>query len=189
MQIVFAGKAHPADGGGKQFIQQVYQFAQDPELGGRVAFLEDYDMQMSRFLVQGVDVWLNTPRRPNEASGTSGMKAAMNGVPNLSVLDGWWPEAYRPAQGDRPCNGWAFGEVEYGDAEVQDEMDSQDLYRLLEDQVVPLYYDRDLAGVPRGWVGVMKEAIRTSVAAFSTRRMLKQYLEQMYLPVLLDRAP
>ena len=176
MQIVFAGKAHPADGGGKQFIQQVYQFAQDPEFGGRVAFLEDYDMQMARFLVQGVDVWLNTPRRPNEASGTSGMKAAMNGVPNLSVLDGWWPEAYRPAQGDSPCNGWAFGEVEYGDTEVQDEMDSQALYRLLEDQVVPLYYDRDPAGVPRGWVRVMKEAIRTSVAAFSTRRMLKQYL-------------
>ena len=97
VQIVFAGKAHPADGGGKEFIQQVYQFAQDPEFGGRIAFLEDYDLHMARFLVQGVDVWLNNPRRPNEASGTSGMKAAMNGVPNLSVLDGWWPEAYHPA--------------------------------------------------------------------------------------------
>jgi glycogen phosphorylase len=186
LQLVFAGKAHPADGGGKQLIQQVYQFAQDPEFGGRVAFLEDYDMHMARFLVQGVDVWLNNPRRPNEASGTSGMKAAMNGVPNLSVLDGWWPEAYRPAQGDTAGNGWAFGEVEYGDEEVQDEMDAQALYRLLEDEVVPLYYDRDAAGVPRGWVQVMKEAIRTSVAAFSTRRMVKDYVDQLYLPAMLD---
>jgi starch phosphorylase len=189
LQIVFAGKAHPADGGGKQLIQQGYQFAQDPEFGGRVAFLEDYDMHMARFLVQGVDVWLNNPRRPNEASGTSGMKAAMNGVPNLSVLDGWWPEAYRPAQGDTPGNGWAFGEVEYGDEEVQDEMDSQALYRLLEDEVVPLYYDRDAAGLPRRWIRVMKQAIRTSVAAFSTRRMVKEYVEQLYLPAMLDREP
>jgi starch phosphorylase len=185
VQIVFAGKAHPADGGGKEFIQQVYQFAQDPEFGGRVAFLEDYDLHMARFLVQGVDVWLNNPRRPNEASGTSGMKAAMNGVPNLSVLDGWWPEAYHPAQGDRPPNGWAFGEAQHDDWDTQDEMDSQALYRLLEDQVVPLYYDRDAAGVPRGWVRVMKEAIRTSVAAFSMRRMIKEYTDQMYLPAML----
>jgi starch phosphorylase len=184
MQIVFAGKAHPADGGGKQFIQQVYQYAQDPEFGGRVAFLEDYDMHMARFLVQGVDVWLNNPRRPNEASGTSGMKAAMNGVPNLSVLDGWWPEAYHPAGEGRAANGWAFGEAQYDDWETQDEVDSQALYRLLEEQVVPLYYDRDAADVPHGWVKVMKEAIRTSVAAFSMRRMIKEYVEQMYLPAL-----
>ncbi len=107
VQIVFAGKAHPADAMGKQFIQQVYQYAQAPELGGRVAFIEDYDLHVARFLVQGVDVWLNNPRRPNEASGTSGMKAAMNGVPNLSVLDGWWPEAYHPAAGmaGRPTAG------------------------------------------------------------------------------------
>jgi starch phosphorylase len=184
MQLIFAGKAHPADGGGKQFIQQVYQYAQDPEFGGRVAFLEDYDMHMARFLVQGVDVWLNNPRRPNEASGTSGMKAAMNGVPNLSVLDGWWPEAYHPAGEGRAANGWAFGEARYGDWETQDEVDSQALYRLLEEQVVPLYYDRDAADVPHGWVKVMKEAIRTSIAALSMRRMIKEYVEQMYLPAL-----
>jgi starch phosphorylase len=184
VQIVFSGKAHPADGGGKEYIQQVYQYTQDPEFGGRIAFLEDYDLHSARFLVQGVDVWLNNPRRPNEASGTSGMKAAMNGIPNLSVLDGWWPEAYHPAQDGRPANGWAFGEVQYGDWDTQDELDSQALYRLLEEQVVPLYYDRDAAGVPRGWVGVMKEAIRTSVAAFSMRRMIKEYIDQMYLPAM-----
>ncbi len=184
VQIVFAGKAHPADGGGKQFIQEVYQYTQEPEFGGRIAFLEDYDLHMARFLVQGVDVWLNSPRRPNEASGTSGMKAAMNGVPNLSVLDGWWPEAYHPAQGGRAANGWAFGEAQYDDWETQDEVDSQALYRLLEEQVVPLYYDRDAAEVPRGWVQVMKEAMRTSIAAFSMRRMVKEYVEQMYLPAM-----
>ncbi len=184
VQIIFAGKAHPADGGGKQFIQEVYQYAQEPEFGGRIAFLEDYDLHMARFLVQGVDVWLNNPRRPNEASGTSGMKAAMNGVPNLSVLDGWWPEAYHPAQDGRAANGWAFGEVQYDDWDTQDEVDSQALYRLLEEQVVPLYYDRDSAGIPRGWVRVMKEAMRTSISAFSMRRMLKEYVEQMYLPAM-----
>jgi starch phosphorylase len=185
VQIVLAGKAHPADGGGKQFIQQVYQFAKDSDFGGRVAFLEDYDLHMARFLVQGVDVWLNNPRRPNEASGTSGMKAAMNGVPNISVLDGWWPEAYHPSDGTTPANGWALGEVEYTDPDVQDEMDSQALYRILEEQVVPLYYERDVADLPRGWVRVMKEAIRTSAAAFSTRRMLKEYIDEMYLPAAL----
>ena len=184
VQIVFAGKAHPADGGGKQFIQAVYQYAQDPEFGGRIAFLEDYDLHMARFLVQGVDIWLNNPRRPNEASGTSGMKAAMNGVPNLSVLDGWWPESYHPAGGGRAANGWAFGDVQYEDWETQDEIDSQALYRLLEEQVVPLYYDRDATGIPRGWVKVMKEAMRTSIAAFSMRRMIKEYVEEMYLPAM-----
>ena len=184
VQIVFAGKAHPADGGGKQLIQEVYRFAQDPEFGGRIAFLENYDLHMARFLVQGVDVWLNNPRSPNEASGTSGMKAAMNGVPNLSVLDGWWPEAYQPPQDNRPPNGWAFGDVHYADWDTQDELDSQALYRILEEQVVPLYYDRDAAGIPRGWVQVMKEAIRTSIAAFSMRRMVKDYTRQMYLPAM-----
>jgi starch phosphorylase len=184
VQIIFAGKAHPADGGGKQLMQEVYQFAQDPEFGGRVAFLEDYDLHMARFLVQGVDVWLNNPRRPNEASGTSGMKAAMNGIPNLSVLDGWWPEGFQPPHGERPRNGWAFGDLQYDDWDAQDEVDSQALYRLLEEQVVPLYYDRDSLGLPRGWIAVMKEAIRTSVARFSTRRMVKEYTERMYLPAM-----
>jgi starch phosphorylase len=186
VQIVFAGKAHPADGGGKRLIQDVYQFAQDPEFGGRIAFLEDYDLHMARFLVQGVDLWLNNPRTPNEASGTSGMKAAMNGVPNLSVLDGWWPEAYHPEEGERPANGWAFGDVQHDDWDTQDEVDSQALYRILEEQVVPLFYDRDAAGIPHGWVQVMKEAIRTSVPAFSMRRMVKEYTELMYLPPMLS---
>jgi glycogen phosphorylase len=184
VQIVFAGKAHPADAGGKEYIQQVYQLAQDPEFGGRVAFLEDYDLHMARFLVQGVDVWLNTPRRPMEASGTSGMKAAMNGVPNLSVLDGWWAEAYHPPRDGRPANGWSLGETQYADWDAQDEVDSQTLYRLLEEEVVPLFYDRDAFGVPHGWVQVMKEAMRTSLAAFSMRRMVKEYVEQMYLPAM-----
>jgi starch phosphorylase len=112
------------------------------------------------------------------------MKAAMNGVPNLSVLDGWWPEAYQPAGEDRPANGWAFGDTQYADWDTQDEMDSQALYRLLEEQVVPLFYDRDAAGVPHGWVQVMKEAIRTSVSAFSMRRMVKEYADLMYLPAM-----
>jgi starch phosphorylase len=186
VQIVFSGKAHPADGGGKEYIQQVYQYAQDPEFGGRIAFIEDYDLHVARFLVQGVDVWLNNPRRPNEASGTSGMKAAMNGVPNLSVLDGWWPEAYHPAGDGRPTNGWAFGQAQYDDWDTQDEMDSQALYRTLEEQIVPLYYDRDASGTPHRWAQVMKEAIRTSAAAFSMRRMVKEYVNQMYLPALRD---
>jgi starch phosphorylase len=184
VQIVFAGKAHPADAMGKEFIQQVYQYAQEPELGGRIAFIEDYDLHVARFLVQGVDVWLNNPRRPNEASGTSGMKAAMNGVPNLSVLDGWWSEGYQPAQDGRPANGWAFGQVQYDDWNTQDEVDSQTLYRLLEEQVVPVYYERDAAGIPHAWVQIMKEAIRTSIVAFSTRRMVKEYVQQMYLPAM-----
>jgi starch phosphorylase len=184
VQIIFAGKAHPADAGGKEFIQQVYKFAQDRQMGGRVVFVEDYDLHVAHFLVQGVDVWLNNPRRPNEASGTSGMKAAMNGVPNLSVLDGWWPESYHPAQAGRPANGWAFGDVQYADWEAQDEADSQTLYRLLEDQIVPLYYDRDANGIPHGWVEVMKEAMRTSLADFSMRRMVKQYIEDLYLPAM-----
>ena len=184
VQIVFAGKSHPADAMGKEFIQRVYQYAQEPELGGRIAFIEDYDLHVARFLVQGVDVWLNNPRRPNEASGTSGMKAAMNGVPNLSVLDGWWPEAYRPAQAGRPANGWAFGQTQYDDWNTQDEVDSQALYRILEEQVVPAYYERDAAGIPHAWVQIMKEAIHTSIAALSARRMVKEYVQQMYLPAI-----
>jgi starch phosphorylase len=183
VQIIFAGKAHPADGGGKELIQRVVDHAQDPNLGGRIAFLEDYDLHMARFLVQGVDVWLNNPRRPNEASGTSGMKAAMNGVPNLSVLDGWWAEGYNGA------NGWAIGDgAEHWDWNIQDEQDAQSLYTLLEQQVVPLFYERDTRGVPHGWVRVMKEAIRTSVAPFGARRMLKEYAEQMYVPALQNQT-
>ena len=177
VQFIFAGKAHPADEPGKHLIQQIVNLAQDHNLGGRVAFVQDYDMNLARFLVQGVDVWLNNPRRPREASGTSGQKAALNGVPNLSVLDGWWPEAYNGV------NGWAIGgKVNLPSDEEQDAADAQALYRLLEEEVVPLYYQRDADGVPRGWVQVMKESMRTVGPAFSMRRMLKEYVKLMYAP-------
>jgi starch phosphorylase len=177
VQIVFAGKAHPADEGGQRLIQFVYSLAKDHGFGGNVAFVEDYDMHVARYLVNGVDVWLNNPRRPQEASGTSGQKAALNGVPHFSILDGWWAEGYDGS------NGWAIGENEHSPVEIlQDEIDAQSLYRLLEQQVVPLYYDRDRDHVPRGWVRMMKQAIRTCAPKFSARRMVKEYAERFYAP-------
>ncbi|MCJ7737623.1 MAG: alpha-glucan family phosphorylase [Anaerolineae bacterium] len=179
VQIVFAGKAHPADDGGKRLLQQIYNVARDPAIGGRIAFIEDYDMQVGRYLVQGVDVWLNTPLRPYEASGTSGQKAAANGIPNLSILDGWWAEGYNGA------NGWAIdADCQCDNQADQDRADADALYTLLEREVVPLYYQRDTDDVPRGWVKVMKEAIRTSVPYFSTRRMVKEYAEKYYVPAM-----
>ncbi len=178
-QFIFAGKAHPKDGPGKAMIQQVINLAKYPGLNGRIVFLEDYDINMARYLVQGVDVWLNNPRRPREASGTSGQKAALNGVPNASVLDGWWPEAYNGA------NGWAIGEQEgYDNLEAQDADDASHLYNILEKCVVPMFYGRDDAGIPRVWISVMKETIRTVAPYFSLRRMLKEYLDQMYVPTM-----
>jgi len=177
VQFIFSGKAHPADEGGKRLIQEIYNVAKDPAIGGRIAFIEDYDMQVARYLVQGVDVWLNTPRRPREASGTSGQKAAANGIPNLSVLDGWWAEGYNGA------NGWAIDTGQkYDDPAAQDAAEAEALYHLLGEEVVPLFYKRDADGVPRGWVGVMKEAIRTAVPFFCTRRMVKEYAERFYVP-------
>jgi starch phosphorylase len=177
VQFVFAGKAHPADDAGKRLVQHVYNVARDPSMGGRIAFIEDYDMQVARYLVQGVDVWLNTPLPPHEASGTSGQKAAANGVPNLSVLDGWWAEGYNGA------NGWAIGSAQpYDDTGARDADDAEALYRLLEEEVVPLFYKRDADDVPRGWVRVMKEAIRSAVPVFCTRRMFKEYTERFYVP-------
>lgn len=177
VQILFAGKAHPADEPGKQLIQEVYRRVKKAENGGRIVFLEDYDMNLARYLVQGVDVWLNTPRRPNEASGTSGMKAALNGALNFSVLDGWWREAYN---GD---NGWAIGPDADLDSDVQDEADAESLYATLENEIIPLYYtDRDAHDVPVKWVQRMKESMRTITPQFSTRRMLKEYVEKLYLP-------
>ncbi|MBN1488241.1 MAG: alpha-glucan family phosphorylase [Anaerolineae bacterium] len=182
VQFLFAGKAHPADDPGKRLLQEVYNWARNPEVGGRIAFIEDYDMHVSRYLVQGVDVWLNTPRKPMEASGTSGMKAAFNGVPNLSILDGWWAEAYNGR------NGWAIiSEKEHYDTlEALDDADANALYRVLEEEVVPLFYQRDRDDVPRGWVATMREAIRTVGPYFSTRRMVKEYAEKYYVPALLD---
>jgi starch phosphorylase len=177
VQFVFAGKAHPADEEGKRMLQRVYQAAKNPANGGRIAFIEDYDLQVARYLVQGVDVWLNTPRRLHEASGTSGQKAAINGVPNLGVLDGWWAEGYTGS------NGWAIGPAPaQGGEPAAEAEDAESLYRLLEDEVAPLYYRRDADGVPRGWVGLMREAIRTAAPVFCTRRMLKEYAELFYVP-------
>jgi glycogen phosphorylase len=176
VQIIFSGKAHPADDPGKLFIQQVYQMSQQPGFAGKILFLEEYDMCVARALVQGVDMWLNTPRRPHEASGTSGQKASLNGAPNMSILDGWWPEAFNGR------NGWAIGEArEYPNQDEQDWLDAQQLYQLLEGEVVPLYYERG-AGVPAKWLAIAKESIATVAPVFSTRRMVKDYVNQLYMP-------
>jgi starch phosphorylase len=178
VQIIFAGKAHPADEPGKRLIQDVYRAVKKAENGGRLVFLEDYDMNLARYLIQGVDVWLNTPRRPNEASGTSGQKAALNGVLNFSVLDGWWQEGYNGS------NGWVIGsEQEYGDPNKQDEADALSLYDTLENQIIPLYYrERSADGLPGDWIAMMKESMRTLAPQFSIQRMLKEYTTRMYFP-------
>jgi starch phosphorylase len=176
VQIVFSGKAHPNDHHGKTLIQQVYNIARDPDFRGRVAFVEDYDLHLARYLVHGVDLWLNNPRPLQEASGTSGMKAAINGVPNLSIMDGWWYEGYNGA------NGWAIRANENICSPDQDKTDACELYTLLENTIIPLYYDRDRNGIPHAWLRVVKESIRSITPLFSARRMLKEYVEQMYLP-------
>jgi glycogen phosphorylase len=177
VQLVFAGKAHPADRPGQAVIQDIFGRSRSPEFRGRVFILEDYDMRIGRFLVQGVDVWLNNPRRPLEASGTSGMKAASNGVVNLSVLDGWWDEGWT---GD---NGWAIGNRDpLQDEAAQDWNDAMDLYRILEDETVPEYYERDRSGIPVRWVERMRRSIATTLWQFSTTRMLHEYTERLYLP-------
>jgi starch phosphorylase len=176
VQIIFAGKAHPADEPGKQLIQQIYRAIKKAETGGRLVFLEDYDMNIARYLVQGVDVWLNTPRRPMEASGTSGMKAALNGVLNFSVLDGWWREAYNGR------NGWAIGEDKEPDVpEIQDKADALSLYSTLENEIIPLYYGRNADLIPMDWIERIKNNLRTVTPQFSTRRMVKEYVERLYV--------
>jgi starch phosphorylase len=176
VQILFAGKAHPHDHEAKDLIRRVIHFARDPEVRHRVVFLEDYDISVARYLVQGVDVWLNTPRRPNEASGTSGMKVLCNGGLNLSVLDGWWEEGY-----DREV-GWAIGQGEvYPDNAYQDSVESSALYSLLENDVVPLFYDRDAADIPRGWLGKVKASMKKLTPVFNTNRMVAEYAERFYL--------
>jgi len=177
VHIIFAGKSHPADLASKGILQQVYSIAKDPAFKGRIVFIEDYDMHIARYLVQGIDVWLNNSRRLQEASGTSGMKAALNGVLHLSVPDGWWPEAYNGT------NGWAIGsDLLANSPQQEDKADAEALYHLLEGEIVPLYYTRDRNGVPHDWVRLMKESIRSIVPVFCTRRMLKEYFKQMYKP-------
>jgi starch phosphorylase len=176
LQIVFAGKAHPADDPGKHLIREIYEKALDRRFAGRIAFVADYDLHVAKGMVAGVDVWLNNPRPPLEACGTSGQKAALNGVPHLSVLDGWWYEGYRGG------NGWAIGPERDRTVEGEDEIDASDLYRILATEVIPLYYNRDTDGVPRGWVALMKEAIGSVANRFSARRMVKEYVETLYVP-------
>jgi len=182
VQIIYAGKAHPRDDAGKEFIRSIVDLARKPEFRRRIVFLEDYDMAVARSLVQGTDVWLNTPRRPEEASGTSGMKAMANGCLNLSILDGWWDEAWRDAEkaGNHP--GWAIGAGEdYDNAEYQDQVESQALYDLLEHDVVPAFYERGPDGVPRRWVARMRDSLRTLAPQYNMNRAVRQYTEEIYL--------
>ncbi len=176
VQVVVAGKAHPQDDPGKEVLRSLYHFTRDPVFEGRVAFLEDYDMHLAHLLVQGVDLWLNVPRVPLEASGTSGMKAALNGIPQLSTLDGWWEE------GATGRNGWTIPLA--GPNEDADAVDAEHLYRLLENEIVPMWYDRDDNGIPQAWVQRMKEAIRISGRRFTSRRMLQDYARGYYAPIL-----
>jgi starch phosphorylase len=177
VQIIFAGKSHPADLSSKYLLKQVHTLATTREFQGRIVFVEDYDMHMARYLVHGVDVWLNTPRRLQEACGTSGMKASLNGALHLSVPDGWWHEGYNGK------NGWAIGQdANVFQPEAEDEADARTLYRLLEEEVVPLYYKRDVSGVPHEWIQQVKESISSIVPQFGTRRMLKEYVAKAYNP-------
>ncbi len=177
IQFVFAGKAHPADNEGKELIKAIVNFARDPAIRRRIVFIENYDMNIARYLVQGVDVWLNTPRRGMEASGTSGMKAAVNGVPNCSILDGWWVEGYTPE------NGWAIGRGEtYSDGGLQDHLESQALYDILEKQIIPQFYKRGVDNMPREWIGRMKNCMRQLAPVFNTNRMVRDYAEKFYIP-------
>lgn len=174
LQLIFTGKAHPADDLGKNLIEKIYHISQEPEFFGKIVFIENYDINVARHLISGVDVWLNNPRRPFEASGTSGQKAAINGVPNFSVLDGWWREAYDQE------NGWSIGEErEYKDQETQDEADALSLYRVLEDEIVPAYY-----GSRATWLERMRHAITTCGPQFSMRRMLVEYIHSFYVPAM-----
>jgi len=176
VQIIFSGKAHPADDPGKRVLQRIFNFSRDPEMGGRVAFVEDYGEQLAQYLVHGVDVWLNNPLPPMEASGTSGMKAALNGVPQLSVKDGWWQEGYNGK------NGWAIGRED--DGQDRDHRDASDIYRIIEEDIIPIYYNVSEDGTPHDWVKLMKESIKSSAAAFSARRMVKEYTTKFYAEAL-----
>jgi starch phosphorylase len=181
VQFIFAGKAHPADDDGKRVLQEVYSFTRDPQHEGRIAFLEDYDMHMAHRLVEGVDLWMNLPRVPMEACGTSGMKAALNAVPQLGTLDGWWAEGFSGK------NGWAIPEVPEG--EDQDNWDGEHLYRVLETEIVPLYYEHDRRGIPVGWVECMKNALAVAGRYFTARHMVQRYARDYYVPAMRGDAP
>jgi starch phosphorylase len=177
VQLVFAGKAHPKDLGGQAFAQEIHKHAHESQFAGRVVLLEDYDMQLGRMLTSGCDVWLNNPLRPQEASGTSGMKPPLHGGLNCSILDGWWPEAWDKT------NGWAIGDgSQLADQARQDALDAQSIYNLLEREIVPAFYDRDAGGLPRRWIAMMKSSIRTVCDQFSTHRMVGDYIRDYYLP-------
>ena len=177
VQLIFAGKAHPRDHGGKELIAEILHIARRPELRRHIVFIEDYDINVARYLVQGVDVWLNNPRRPLEASGTSGMKVCGNGGVNLSVLDGWWVEGYK--QG----NGWAIGAgEEYTDLTYQDDVESRAIYDLIEQEIIPLFYTRSSDGLPRGWLRTMKQSMQMGTSFFNTHRMVGEYVEKCYWP-------
>ena len=183
VQIVFAGKAHPADDTGKHHLQQIYRRTLDPKFGGRIAFVDDYDLHVAHFLVQGCDVWMNNPRKPLEASGTSGMKAAINGVPHMSIGDGWWAEGFT---GD---NGWLIeGPANPHDHGAQDWADAQAMYDLLEQQLVPAFYQRDENNLPVEWLKIVKQSIRTVLPRFSARRMVKEYVRGMYIPAAREES-
>ena len=183
VQVIFAGKAHPRDDAGKELIRQIVGLARQPTFRRRVVFLEDYGMTVARYLVQGADVWLNTPRRPLEASGTSGMKAAANGVLNLSTLDGWWDEAWSMASARSVPIGWAIGRGEgYDDPEYQDQVEAEALYNLLERDVIPTFYDRGIDGLPRGWIARMKASIAALCHFYNSHRMVHEYTDRFYLP-------
>lgn len=176
VQFVVAGKAHPADAEGKQFVHEFIQFLRDPEIRGRMVFLEDYDILTAQHLVQGVDVWINTPRRPWEACGTSGMKVLVNGGLNLSSLDGWWAEAYAPEVG------WALGEDRDSNGAEDDGADARHLYEIIENEIIPEFYDRDEGGFPRRWIARVRASMSQLTPQFSANRMLREYVEQSYLP-------
>ena len=173
--FLFAGKAHPADGAGQGLIKKIYEISQRPEFLGKIIFLEDYDFLLARRLVSGVDIWMNTPTRPLEASGTSGEKAEMNGVVNLSVLDGWWLEGYREGAG------WALTEKRtYQNQEYQDRLDAATIYSLLENEIVPLYYNKDKKGISKGWVKVIKNSIAQIAPHYTMKRQLDDYYSKFY---------
>ncbi|MFN8372832.1 MAG: alpha-glucan family phosphorylase [Anaerolineae bacterium] len=179
VQIIFAGKAHPHDTAGKEFIRRIVNIAREPELRHSIVFLENYDMHIARYLVQGVDVWLNNPQRPKEASGTSGMKVIYNGGLNCSILDGWWAEAYNPDVG------WAIGNGEEyldSESEQQNYIESEALYNILEHDIVPMFYERGKDNLPREWIRKIKHSLRVLGPYFNTRRMVQEYAEYFYMP-------